>query len=75
MGIRAGCNDVLALLFLDFDEDDFEMEIEREAEELEEMAEELEERAEVIEDMAEDLEDMHDDLSRKIPELRELRWF
>lgn len=66
---------VLQMLLLDFDEDKFEAKIEREAELLEEKAEKLEERAEVLEDMAEDLEDMHDDLARKIPELRELRWF
>jgi len=74
IGARAA-SCVLKMLFLDFDEDDFEMGIEREAEELEEMAEDLGERAEALEDMAEDLEDMHDDLSCKIPELRELKWF
>jgi hypothetical protein len=74
IGTKAAAG-ALKMLFLDFDDDDFEREIEGQAEELEEMAEELEERAEALEEMAENLEDIHDDLSRKIPELRELRWF
>ncbi len=74
IGTKAAAG-ALQMLFLDFDEDEFEEKIEREAEGLEEMAEELEARAEVLEDMAEDLEDIHDDLSHKIPELRELKWF
>jgi len=74
IGARA-VSGVIQMLLLDFDEDKFEAKIEREAERLEEKAEKLEERAEVLEEMAEDLEDMHDDLGRKIPELRELKWF
>ena len=77
-GARIGAHavaGVMKLLLLDFDEDEFEESIEWEAERLEEKAEKLEERAEALEEMAEDLEDMHDDLGRKIPELRELRWF
>ncbi|UCE66069.1 MAG: hypothetical protein JSU85_14645 [Candidatus Zixiibacteriota bacterium] len=74
IGTKAAAG-ALKMLFLDFNEDEFEAKIEKEAEELEEMAEELEARAEVLEDMAEDLEDMHNDLARKIPELRELQWF
>jgi hypothetical protein len=74
IGTKAAAS-ALKMLFLNFDEDDFEREIESESEELEEMAEELEERADELEEMAENLEDIHDDLSREIPELRELRWF
>jgi hypothetical protein len=74
IGTKAAAS-ALKMLFLNFDEDDFEREIESETEELEEMAEELEERADELEEMAENLEDIHDDLSREIPELRELRWF
>ena len=66
---------VIKLLLLDFDEDDFEREMEDKAEKLEEKADKLEERADALEEMAENLEDLHDDLSRKIPELHELRWF
>jgi hypothetical protein len=77
-GARIGAkaaSGVLRLLFLDFNEDEFEAKIEREAEELERMADKLEERAEKLEEMADNLEDMQDDLSRKIPELDELGWF
>jgi hypothetical protein len=66
---------VIKLLLLDFDEDEFEREMEDKAERLEEKADKLEERADKLEEMADNLEDMHDDLSRKIPELRELKWF
>lgn len=66
---------VIKLLLLDFDEDEFEREMEYEAEKLEVKADKLEERADALEEMAENLEDTHEDLSRKIPELRELRWF
>ena len=74
IGTKAAAG-ALKMLFLNFDEDEFEEKIERESEGLEEMAEELEERAEKLEEMADNLEDMHDDLSRKITELRELKWF
>jgi len=74
IGTKAAAN-ALKMLFLDFDEDEFEAKIESETEELEEMGEELEERAEELEEMAENLEDTHNDMARKIPELRELRWF
>jgi len=77
-GARIGAHavsGVIKLLLLDFDEDEFEREMEDKAEKLEEKADKLEERADALEEMAENREDMHDDLSRKIPELRELRWF
>jgi len=74
IGTRAASG-VLKMLFLDFDEDEFEEKMERKSEELEKMSEELEQRAEKLEEMADNLEDTHHDLSRKIPELRELEWF
>jgi len=65
---------VFRLLLPDFDTDDLEDELEREAEKLEAQAEELEIQAEELEDIAEDLEDLADELVQKIPELDELDW-
>lgn len=66
---------IMKMIFLNFDEDDFEESMEKEADEIEEMAEALEERAEDLEEMADNLEDMQDDLSREISEIKELKWF
>ncbi len=66
---------VMKMLFLNFDEEEFEREIEKEAEEIETMAEKLEEQAEELEEMADNLEETHDDLSREISELNKLKWF
>ncbi len=62
------------MLFTDYDEDDFEEDIEEQAERLEVKAEKLEDWAEDIEDMVEDLEDTFDDMMDEIPELDELDW-
>lgn len=74
IGVRAASG-ALKLLFLDFDEDEFEEKIERQAEKLERKADALDEKAGKLEDLADELEDMQHELSRKIPELDELRWF
>jgi hypothetical protein len=74
IGARA-VSGVVKMLFLDFDEDEFEASIEREADRLEEKADKLEERAEALEDMADELENVHDEMADKIPELDELKWF
>jgi len=66
---------VMKMLFLNFDEDEFEENMESESDEIEEMAAELEERAEELEEMADNLKDMQDDLSREIREIHELKWF
>ncbi len=74
LGLKAiGC--LFKLLSPNYDTDDFEDEIEREAERLEIRAELLEDKAEIIEEMVEDLEDIADDLRDDIPELDGLRWF
>ena len=63
------------LLSSNYDTDDFEAEIEAEAEQIEHEAELLEEKAEELEKMAEKLEDLHSDLKDQIEELEELHWF
>ena len=74
LGAKAvGC--LFKLLLPGYDTDDYENEIEGEAEEIEAKAEVLEEKAEVIEEMADELEDLARDMRRDIPEVRELRWF
>jgi hypothetical protein len=74
LGIKAiGC--VFKLLSPNYDEDDLERELEREADKIEAKAAILEEKAEIIEDMADELEDLAYDMRREIPALRRLRWF
>ncbi|MEE8577157.1 MAG: hypothetical protein V3T31_07860 [candidate division Zixibacteria bacterium] len=77
-GAKLGLNavgNVFKLIFTNYDTDDFEREMEREAARLEARAEVLEEKAEVIEDMAIELEDIAYDMNREIPQLRALDWF
>lgn len=66
---------VVKLLSEDYDEDDLEEDMEREAEKIEKKAELLERKADRIEEMADELEDLHYELRRSIPELRALDWF
>ena len=66
---------VFKMLLTDYTEEEFESDIEMEAEELEERAEELEEEAEKLEDIAEEIEDRQIELAEEIPELEELGWF
>ncbi|HUV35765.1 MAG TPA: hypothetical protein VMX58_02370 [Patescibacteria group bacterium] len=66
---------VVKLLSEDYDENDLEKDMEREAEKLEKKAELLERKAERIEEMAEELEDLHYELRRSIPALKDLEWF
>jgi hypothetical protein len=74
LGAKAvGC--LFKLLLPGYDTDDFENEIEHEADKIEAKAERLEEKAEVIEDMVDDLDDLARDMRHDIPELRKLRWF
>lgn len=74
IGFRA-VRGVFRLLLTDYDDEDLERELERDAEVLEARAEELEERAEVLEDLADELEEMQEELADEIPELRKLDWF
>jgi len=63
------------LLLPGYDTDDYENEIEHEAEKIEAKAEILEDKAEVIEEMVDELDDLARDMRSEIPELRKLRWF
>jgi hypothetical protein len=73
VGLHA-VNGVLKVLFTDYDSDDLERDIEREAAKVEAKAKLLEDKAEKIEDMADDLEDIYDEMEESIPELRDLDW-
>jgi hypothetical protein len=66
---------VVKLLREDYDEEDLEEEMEREAEKLERTAERLERKADRIEDMVDELEDLHDELRGNVPALKDLEWF
>lgn len=74
LGIRAVGN-VFKLLSPDYDTDDLEREMEKEAAKIEAKAAKLEDKANDIEDQAEELEDIHDDMIDTIPELADLDWF
>ncbi|MDD4052507.1 MAG: hypothetical protein PHR28_11505 [candidate division Zixibacteria bacterium] len=74
LGVKAVVN-VFKLLSPDYDTDDMEKEIEKEASKIEAKASKLEAKAKKIEDQAEELEDIHDDLIDQIPELSRLDWF
>lgn len=74
LGIKA-IGRVLKMAFTDYDEDDLERDMEREAEAIEAKAEILEDRAEALEDMADELQDLLYEMSDEIPELNALDWF
>jgi hypothetical protein len=73
LGLKA-IGGLFQVVFTSYDTDDFERDIEREAEKIEKRAEKLERKAEEVEEMAEDLEELAWELQREIPELRELEW-
>ncbi len=66
---------LVKMLGSDYDSDDFEADMEEDAEDIEELAEELEERAEELEDLADDMDDIAEQLCDEVPELAALRWF
>ena len=74
LGLQAVIN-VIKLINEDYDSDDLEREMEREAEKLEKEAEKLEEMAEELEDIADDFERTHRKMRKNIDELDELGWF
>ena len=74
IGLRAA-GKALSLIFTDYDEEDFEREIERETKKIEAKAAKLEDRADKLEEMASDLEDLQEQLADEIPALDELDWF
>ena len=74
LGLRAvAC--LFKLMLPDYDTDDYEEEIEREAESIEDQAELLEEDAEEIESMIDDLRELAYDMRDKIPAVDDLGWF
>jgi predicted glycosyltransferase len=74
LGVKAVAG-VFKLLSPDYDTDDLEQEMEREASKIEAKASRLEDKADEIEDQADELEDIHDELIDQIPELADLGWF
>ena len=74
LGLRA-VGRVLKMIFTDYDEDDLERDMEREAEVIEAKAEILEDRAEALEDMADELQDLTYEMYDEIPALAALEWF
>lgn len=74
LGVKAvAC--VFKLLSPDYDTDDLEREMEKEAAKIEAKADKLEDKANKIEKQADRLEDLHDEMCDEIPELDELDWF
>jgi len=77
-GGELGLNAVggLARAFLtEYELDDLERDLEREADKLEEAAAGLEDEAADVEDAADELQEIAEDLSYEVPELRKMRWF
>jgi hypothetical protein len=74
MGVIAATK-ALKVIFTDYDSDEMEEELEREAEKLERKAKKLESRADKLEEMVEELEDTHRELKDNIEDLRNLDWF
>lgn len=81
IGLRGGAlglsavSGVLRVFLTDYDGEDFERDLEYEAEKLEAEAEKLEDDADELEEIADEIEGIADELSREVPELRRLRWF
>jgi hypothetical protein len=73
LGIKA-IGRLLKMLFTDYNEDDFERDMEDDADKLEARADELEKKAEVIEDMADELERIAEEMVDEIPALAKLGW-
>ena len=65
----------MKMLVSDYDQDDFEREIEEKAEELEGRSEELEELADELEEFADEFEELHNTMKSEINELDNLDWF
>jgi hypothetical protein len=74
LGLKAVAN-VIKLILEDYDSDDLEREMEREADKIEKEAEKLEEMAEKLEDIADDFERTHRKMRKNIDELDDLGWF
>lgn len=66
---------VCKLMLDNYDSDDLERDLEKEARRLERKAEKLEKKAELIEEMADRLEYLHYEMRDEIPALGNLGWF
>lgn len=73
IGVKA-VGGLVKMLFTSYDEDEFERDMEREAQKIEREAEKIEDRAETLEEMAYDLQDRFDLMVAGVPELKELDW-
>jgi hypothetical protein len=74
LGLKA-VGRVFKMLSPEYDSDDLERDMERDAAKIEKRAEELEKKAEKIEKKADRLEALSEKLCDEIPELEKLRWF
>jgi len=74
LGLKAVAN-LVKLVLEDYDSDDLERDMEKEADKIEKAAKRLEKKAEKLEDVAEDFKRTHRKLRRSIDELDELEWF
>jgi len=74
LGTKAIKN-VLKMFLTDYDSDDLEREMEKEAARIEAKAEALEEQADELEEMAERLEEVAEELEDEIPELENIIWY
>ena len=73
LGVKAIAG-IIKMIFTDYDEDDLDRDMEREAQKIERKADGLEEEAEKIEDLVDHLEDLYYDMDREIPEIHALGW-
>lgn len=74
LGLKAVAG-AFKLILDDYDSDDLERDIERQAERIEAQAEKLERKGEKLENMAERFERTHRKMRRNIDELNDLGWF
>ena len=65
----------MKLLVSEYDQEDFEREIERESEKLEIRTEEIEEMVDDMEEVADEFEELHYTMKSDIDELNDLDWF
>lgn len=73
LGIKAVAG-IIKMIFTDYDEDDLDRDLQREAQKIEWKADGLEEEAEEIEDIVDHLEDVYYDMDEEIPEIHALGW-
>lgn len=74
LGLKAATG-VLKILLPGYTADDYERDVEKEAEKIEKKAEKLEGKAEELEVMMDHLEDIHEELRDRIDALDALKWY